>query len=412
MDPSQRPNAPTAARQSAASAAAKGLFPADSDTHLLDRLNAIYKYRYVIVTIFLLVMLGGHRADLHDDADVSRDDERADRGRPRGNRRRLQHGDDPRLHQDPEPYYQTQLRILTGRELAIESGDEAAPRRRSRSSTVRGPQRTGLSSVLAHDQAAGARALRASGRRSGPVQHAGRRSRRRPTRSSTGFSARVSVDQVRGSRLVNVSVTSSDPALRRARGRHAASKSTCSSISSSAPPRRGRASTFSPSEIAKQQKKVEDSERAMAEYRETNNALSLEDRQNTVVAEPESGERSVHAHQKRADSEGSALQPGQVAAAGRAGRLAGRDLEPAGSEPRARDSPSCSARRCSSTSGTGRRIPQVIENENAIIDTTKQLPGGAHGGRRRDPQRLRDRARPGAPVRRRRSKSRRAPRWI
>src|SRR5438132_9962524 len=36
----------------------KGLFPVDSDTHLLDRLNAIYKYRYVVVTVFLLVMLG------------------------------------------------------------------------------------------------------------------------------------------------------------------------------------------------------------------------------------------------------------------------------------------------------------------------------------------------------------------
>ena len=36
---------------------AKGLFPTDSDTHILDRLNAIYKYRYVVVTVFLLVLL-------------------------------------------------------------------------------------------------------------------------------------------------------------------------------------------------------------------------------------------------------------------------------------------------------------------------------------------------------------------
>ena len=41
--------------------------------------------------------------------------------------------------------------------------------------------------------------------------------------------------------------------------------------------------TFLAEEIGKQQKKVEDSERAMAQYRESNNALSLEDRQNTVV---------------------------------------------------------------------------------------------------------------------------------
>src|SRR5438874_13204088 len=36
----------------------KSLFPVDSDTHLLDRLNAIYKYRYVVVTVFSLVMIG------------------------------------------------------------------------------------------------------------------------------------------------------------------------------------------------------------------------------------------------------------------------------------------------------------------------------------------------------------------
>src|SRR3954463_15326168 len=39
-------------------ATAKSMFPVDSDTHLLDRLNAIYKYRYVVVTVFALVMMG------------------------------------------------------------------------------------------------------------------------------------------------------------------------------------------------------------------------------------------------------------------------------------------------------------------------------------------------------------------
>ena len=39
-------------------ATARSLFPVDSDTHLLDRLNAIYKYRYVVVTVFTLVLIG------------------------------------------------------------------------------------------------------------------------------------------------------------------------------------------------------------------------------------------------------------------------------------------------------------------------------------------------------------------
>src|SRR6476620_6768531 len=49
--------APTA-RPAASGSAAKSMFPVDSDTHLLDRLNAIYKYRYVVVTVFMLVLIG------------------------------------------------------------------------------------------------------------------------------------------------------------------------------------------------------------------------------------------------------------------------------------------------------------------------------------------------------------------
>src|SRR5215210_5587916 len=56
MDNNVKPPASAAPRH-APNAGAKGMFPVDSDTHLLDRLNAIYKYRYVVVTVFLLVML-------------------------------------------------------------------------------------------------------------------------------------------------------------------------------------------------------------------------------------------------------------------------------------------------------------------------------------------------------------------
>ena len=54
MDHVQRSPAPPAPRASGP----KSLFPVDSDAHLLDRLNAIYKYRYVIATVFLLVIVG------------------------------------------------------------------------------------------------------------------------------------------------------------------------------------------------------------------------------------------------------------------------------------------------------------------------------------------------------------------
>ncbi len=103
------------------SSAPKGLFPADSDTHLLDRLNAIYKYRYVITTIFLLVMLGVtirtytttplYRAT----TSVLIEDDRA--ATVAGFNAATTD-----FSQDPEPYYQTQLRILTGRGQTEASG--------------------------------------------------------------------------------------------------------------------------------------------------------------------------------------------------------------------------------------------------------------------------------------------------
>ena len=97
---------------------AKALFPIDSDTHLLDRLNAIYKYRSLAITVFLLVMLAVlvrtytttpmYRAT----TSVLIEDEHG--GSVAGFNAAA--GNDN--YQDPEPYFQTQLRILQGRELA------------------------------------------------------------------------------------------------------------------------------------------------------------------------------------------------------------------------------------------------------------------------------------------------------
>src|SRR5438874_1767012 len=118
MDVNQ--NRPGAALRppTASSAASRPLFPADSETHLLDRFNALYKYRFTAITVFLLVMLGViirvyttipmYRAT----TSLLIDDERA--AAVAGFNTTSTND----YYQDPEPYYQTQLRILTGRELA------------------------------------------------------------------------------------------------------------------------------------------------------------------------------------------------------------------------------------------------------------------------------------------------------
>ena len=57
MDSQQKAFTTPSSRPPQSGGGAKALFPIDSDTHLLDRLNAIYKYRSLAITVFLLVML-------------------------------------------------------------------------------------------------------------------------------------------------------------------------------------------------------------------------------------------------------------------------------------------------------------------------------------------------------------------
>src|SRR5262245_33623545 len=208
MDPKQRPPAPSAPRQ-AASRPAKSLFPADSDTHVLDRLNAIYKYRYLAISVFLLVMLGVtvrtftttpmYRAT----TTVLIDDERgasvAGFNATSGND-----------YQDPEPYFQTQLRILQGRELAGKVSQ------RLRLDTLpefngQGVERTGLARVIHTMQVEVRGALRTvAGGSPAPEGSSGKPS---PEALTSAFLGTVSLEPVRGSRLVNVSVTSPNPAF-------------------------------------------------------------------------------------------------------------------------------------------------------------------------------------------------------
>ena len=145
MDPSQRPSGPPPPRHS--SAPKHGLFPADSDTHLLDRVNAIYKYRYVAVTVFLLVLLGitirtyTTTPLFRATTSVLIEEDRT------ANVAGFNTQAPTDYSQDPEPYYQTQLRLLTGRELATRVVGklhlEAVPEFNGQ-----GPRRTGLATAV------------------------------------------------------------------------------------------------------------------------------------------------------------------------------------------------------------------------------------------------------------------------
>jgi capsular exopolysaccharide synthesis family protein len=369
MAQNEKPGAPgNAPAKAPQRAAAKGLFPTDSDTHILDRLNAIYKYRYVVITVFLLVLLAVavrtftttpmYRAT----TSVLIEDERS------ASVAGFNTATNNEYISDPEPYYQTQLRILTGRELATKVVARlnlaGVPEFNGQ-----GPQRTAMATLLdtMKRQVHGAVA-KVTG--AAPPMLPSARATKDADALVNNFLGAVSVDPVRGSRLYNVSVQSADPAFA-AKAADVLVEEYVKQNFERRTEATAKSLQFLADEIRKQQAKVEASERAMAEYRETNNALSLEDRQNTVVANlTQVNDQYTRTRTERIQKEAMynqirALSPTQLA-----------------------DAPAVNSNATVTTLRTrmadlqrqkvqlneryGPKNPQVIENENAIADTNKQ----------------------------------------
>ena len=53
-----KPLSPTVARATAISSAARPPYAVDRETHIFDLLNVVYKYRPIVVSVFLLVVIG------------------------------------------------------------------------------------------------------------------------------------------------------------------------------------------------------------------------------------------------------------------------------------------------------------------------------------------------------------------
>ena len=226
-----------------------------AEVHLLDRLQAIYRYRYIAVAAFVLV-LGASTLYAYSQTPLYRatvrllielEDERSLAVEGVTATRAVDY------YQDPEPYFQTQYRILTGRELA---------------------QRVAT--------------------------------RLRPTRSALtpdDVMAQVSVAPVRASHLVDVSYVSSAPAVA-AETVNALAEEYVEQNLDLRRQNMERSLTWLADELTRQKRLVESSERAMAQYREDQDALSLEDRQNIVIARlNQLNEAATRARTNRAQKE-------------------------------------------------------------------------------------------------------------
>ena len=184
-------------------------------------------------------------------------------------------------------------------------------------------------------------------------------------------SAASSVEPVRGSRLVDVTFTSTRSEVRGARDQHARRRVRRPEPRRQAADAPRTCSTGSTRSWTSQQKKVEESERALAEYRDKQNAMSLDDKQNIVVARLNQLNDAVIKAQDDARPEGSALQPGQVDLGGhrRPTRFPVIATEPAGAGAARASWPSCSARRCGCSERYGDKHPAGREGQRGSSRT-------------------------------------------
>ena len=99
----------------------------------------------------------------------------------------------------------------------------------------------------------------------------------------SAFIGRVSVDPVRGSRLVDVSFDSVDPKFAAQAANTLMEEYVDQNLQVKLQTSENMLAWLG-KELANQQTKVEESERALAEYRDKQNALSLDDKQNIVLS--------------------------------------------------------------------------------------------------------------------------------
>jgi capsular exopolysaccharide synthesis family protein len=278
-DPSPNSPRPESSTGSAAGPAAPNAsYAPDADIHILDRLAVLYRYRRVAVTVFVLttavMMIQGYsNVQLFlARAQLLIEDERST-AVPGINTQ------DNTFYEDPEPYYNTQYRILKGRDLT------RRVIKRLKLETV--PEFNGTAtppptpvSMLRDFEAR----LISFVRPAAPAQPEAPKVDESPDESAlvSAFIGRVGVDPIRTSRLVDVTFTSVDPKF----AAMAVNTLVDEYVEQNLAVKLGASQNmldWLAAELDKQQKKVQESEQALSEYRVKQNAMSLDDKQNIVT---------------------------------------------------------------------------------------------------------------------------------
>ncbi len=276
---------------------------AGPDPHLFDRLSVLYKYRWASLTVFVLVV-GWVMVDSYTRIPVYRalarvliEDPNADIATPSEINRNLS-------VVDPEIYMQTQLRIMRGRDLAARVAAKLEMQRVAEFNG-QGPKPTQLAVAIAlvkyyavwPYRLITATASEAPAPLSG-IDIVGASS------YPDALLSRQGVAQVRGSQLVDITFEAADPAFA-ARAANAFADEFVSNNLALKVSTLEKSADWLTGEVQKQAELVKQSELALAQYKETQDAGSLDSNQNIILARlTQSNEAVTRARLERIQKEG------------------------------------------------------------------------------------------------------------
>ncbi|OFW42883.1 MAG: hypothetical protein A3J29_02580 [Acidobacteria bacterium RIFCSPLOWO2_12_FULL_67_14b] len=256
------------------------LTPLSQETHLLDRLSVLFKYRRAAMAVFVLVvawnMVDSYTTipQYQAQSRVLIDEDTAGLGTPADISQNF-------TLQDPEVYLQTQLRIIRGRELARRTakklelhtvpefnGQGAKPTALAEAiSTVKTYAYWPVRIVLGSTPAPSPVATAESGD---------------PEAYADALIGHLGVNQIRGSRLVDLLFTAADPAFAAKAANAYAEEYVAQNLELKAA-NLDKSLEWLTGEVGRQEGLVKASERALADYRERQDAGGLAEGSGNIV---------------------------------------------------------------------------------------------------------------------------------
>ena len=246
------------------------LMDTSPEVHLLDRLAVVFKHLRLIAAVFAVVvaiaMLESYSATplYKASARIVIQDERS-------TAIGTLNSTDPAYWQDPEPYFNTQYRILQSRGLARRIVRTLPPPPATQPGT--------LARVVSLPRQLLGRLRPAPAKSEVPA----RDESAAESAAIGAFLGGLEIVPVKGTRLVEIVYTSPDPEFAALAANTVAKEYVQQNLDSKLL-NTNNTLDWLKGELEKQRGKVEAAERAMANYQEGHNAMSLDDRQNIVIA--------------------------------------------------------------------------------------------------------------------------------